>query len=110
MKNFYHWMKEQITLEPTRELDQRIRNMAHEHLVESHFQISNNWKLITVSISFAAVLSTLIVVSMKNQNEVITLATGGPSEMILNYNEMELMADSAILTDRDWDALGITKL
>ncbi|MBC7714422.1 MAG: hypothetical protein H7177_13840, partial [Rhizobacter sp.] len=46
---------------------------------------------------------------VKQQDELTAMALKMPVEMILNYNEMELMADSAILTDNDWDEVAKVK-
>ncbi|MBC7715114.1 MAG: hypothetical protein H7177_17345, partial [Rhizobacter sp.] len=109
MKSFYLWIKDHTTENPSRELDAKIKAMAHKHLTATYEPKGLSWKFISLPLGLAAVVAVIINVRVKQQDELTAMALKMPVEMILNYNEMELMADSAILTDNDWDEVAKVK-
>lgn len=105
---FSSWLNKNLSQSPPAELDQRILAMAKRKLIGNipgpeKRRSKKNPLLISV---FASIL-VLIVFSNKTlfPSKINKMTLNEPMEMILNYRNIELMADTSELTEEDWSKI-----
>ena len=104
-QDFYQWLKPKLDKKPSATLDQRILLMASQKMQVQTASHRSRW---TISLGF--VLATAIIIFSVNskfnqQKDLNKLVLNETPDMILNYENIELMADSAKLSDADWDRI-----
>lgn len=97
---FYEWLKERTTFVPSMRLDDKILSHAEVELKTKSQNKTVWWAVITTT-----VLASLIIYVEINHNKNDQVAVDESFEMILNYNNLELMAEAGNLTDAEWKKL-----
>jgi hypothetical protein len=106
---FYRGLKEKVSVSPSLEVDQHILKIASEKLsVRAESFSWSTWLKPSLAFACAAVLITMINIKSHHQNEVDKLAMNESAEMVLNYKNIELMADAGSLSEEDWKKIGVT--
>ena len=99
--NFYSCLKGRGAQVPPASLDQKILMIAKKEL--KHSRKSFNW-IIPTSVVTGCLIIFFTYSTYSNQQKNLNkyvLLNEAP-EMILNYDKIELMADSSQLSDDDW--------
>jgi hypothetical protein len=101
--NFKNWLKNNLTVVPKKELSEKIMNLAEKNLSKEAITNENKgdyfWKL---SMSMAMIAIVFSMTFNKKINHENTSFIAESQELILNYQDMELMADASTLSDDDW--------
>lgn len=106
---FYRRLKEKISVSPSLEVDQHILQMAAKKLgtrTESYSVAT--WLKPSLAFASGILLVTIIIIKFQHQNELDKLAMNESAEMVLNYKNIELMADAGSLSEEDWKKIGVT--
>jgi len=107
MKNkkdsFFEWAKKELTESPSREVDQKILNMALDKL-EKPEQGYNFFNFLKPAFAIAISLVFVLVINYKinhpQTNDIVSIEDS--AEMILQYENIELMAATQSLTEDEW--------
>lgn len=108
---FYRKMKEKLSVEPSIEVDQKILEMASRKLGANEKTFS--WSVFlkpSLVLAGSALLITVINIKSHKHNDLEKLVINEPAEMVLNYNNIELMADAGSLSEEDWKKIGIAEV
>lgn len=105
--SLYRKMKGVLSVFPDKEIDEKILAMASCELKKnsdnSHvFQ----WLRPGLAMAFGVVLITVVNVKYYRPREISKLEVIDPPEMVLNYKNIELMADAGKLSEEDWERIG----
>jgi hypothetical protein len=107
--SFYQRLKKQISVSPSLEVDQQILQMASKKLgVKTESSPWSSWLKPSLVFACGVLLVTVINIKSHKQNEMDKLAMNESAEMVLNYKNIELMADAGSLSEEDWIKLGVT--
>lgn len=102
--NFYSWLKSQTDKIPPSELDKNILFYSSQFFAEKAAKEKTSfihWKISGIA-ALASIALVLILINREGTPQpASTMITESP-EMILNYNEIELMADAGALSEADW--------
>jgi hypothetical protein len=104
-------MKEKLSVSPSIEVDQKILEMASKKLVAKDNAFT--WSALlkpSLVLAGSALLITIINIKSHKQNDMEKLVMTEPAEMVLNYSNIELMADAGSLSEDDWKKIGITEV
>lgn len=106
--SFYSWLALKTQTVPSAHVDSKILAYSSQYFQKEEKSFFNNWKL-SGALSLTA---AVVVVVMINKNQPAgsgpVIITEAP-EMILHYNDMELMADASQLSDADWARIATQK-
>ena len=97
---FYRWFKNITEQSPPKLLDQKILIFSKEEL--NHSKKSIHWIMPTSAISFCLILFVVGNTYFLHQKNLNMLFLSEAPEMILNYDNIELMADASELNADDW--------
>lgn len=99
-EKFYGWMKKSTTLSVPSTLDDKILSLAQAEF-RPHKK-SLNWALPLSAVAASFIIFLAGSIYLKQQSSINELAFNESPEMILNYDNIELMADASLLSDEDW--------
>lgn len=101
MNTFYQWLSSRTRQEPTSNVDQKILAYSAEYFRPVEKNVFFSWKF-SGAVALATVALLVVLVNKSPlQGPGNALISESP-EMILNYNDIELMADASTLSDEDW--------
>lgn len=112
MKNnidlFYRRMKENLTESPSAEIDNKILTMASKKLKpDVEPSLLSQWLKPSLAIAFSVALVIIINIKSNNRNNTNKLLLTESPEMVLNYKDIELMADAGALSEEDWKRIEV---
>lgn len=112
---FYGWMKNQGSIEPSAKVDKKIlAYSAHYFAQNKNSSLEKNfffnWKLS----GFMTLATLAVVIVLMNrqpslQKNQMTMIDNESPEMILNYKDIELMADASDLSEAEWAVINGSK-
>lgn len=95
-------VKNSIEVSPGRHLDQMVLNNSAQFFPEKE----NEWiKVLMPVMMFCLALVIIGKISIQNDNNMNFAKTNDSLELITHYDEIELMADASVLTDKEWEKL-----
>lgn len=100
-KTFYSWLSLATRKQPSQKTDDKILSYARETLKSEEKASLFNWKISGV----AAFASIVLIITLMNRTPVKQtgdMMMAESPEMLLNYKEIELMADASQLSETDW--------
>lgn len=103
---FYRWLKNNLSVTPSKNLDHKILSMASAHLAgpkDSFF--SSRWKVSGAALLASFLLIFALTPKENHQKELSKMVLNESPEMIMNYKTIELMADSSALSDEEWNKI-----
>lgn len=99
---FYSWLSENTRKQPSSKTDDKILSYAREVFKpEENPARLLNWKISGVAV-FASIALVIILMNRTPVMQSGDMMLAESPEMILNYNEIELMADASQLSESDW--------
>lgn len=105
--SFYGHLKKETAVTTPPGIDERILLMAKKELSPSpKYKI---WLMPATALAASLVLlltGSMYLINKKKQTDFVLME---PSEMILNYDQIELMADASMLSDADWETIESVK-
>lgn len=100
---FYKWAKKLTTIAPGDHLDQKILSMAALKLIPlKRKSIFSKWLKPGLIIIFSMSFIIIFGLRINKQSAMSLLSMNDSPEMILNYKNIELMADAGNLSEEDW--------
>lgn len=108
--NFKNWLKNNLEVEPNKKIDQNIIIEAQSLLLNSEKRKYSNFKPITLTVfSVLIIFSFFIIEQRNNQNHLSQInhktLEDESIEMLMNYNQIELMAEASNLDENDWNKI-----
>lgn len=107
MKNnrtFYSWLSKATSRQPSSATDDKILAYAREAFKPEEKTMLLSWKISGI----AAFASIALVITLMYRMPVVQTGDqmmAESPEMLLNYNEIELMADASQLSESDWEKI-----
>lgn len=106
MKNhydlFYQWMKQNLSTSPSQTIDENILNMASKKLASAEQSSApSRWLKPGLTLAFGVAL-VVVVNTARQRNKLEKLIITESPEMMLHYENIELMADAGALSEEDW--------
>lgn len=99
--SFYSWLALKTQTEPAASVDSKILAFSSQYFQKEEKSFFAGWKLSgALALTTAAVVIILINKNPSTQPGPALMSEA--PEMILHYNDIELMADASQLSDADW--------
>ena len=105
--SFYDLLKIKINQTPPKSIDQKILMIAKKELNDQ--KKSFNWMMTTIATSACMILFLVGYSYLVDQKAHDSYVFTESPEMILNYKNIELMADASQLDASDWERIEGTK-
>lgn len=99
--NFKSWLKNELINNPPKSLDSKVLLKSRELLVEEKNYFTLSLSVLTMAMFAVLIFQTRQFSISPAQDPMISKS----KEMILNYKEIELMADAGSLSDSDWEQI-----
>ena len=101
-KTFYQWLKSATSVNPSNEVDNRILLIAKQELHAPPTNPFYFWIKIALPVGVTALFIFLIKIKSNQPDVFNSVAFTESPEMILNYKQIELMADLGDLSEDEW--------
>jgi|GEM_PF-744329 len=98
---FYSWIALKTQTEPSSTADKKILAFSSQYFKKEEKSFFALWKLTGAFALTAAVVLVVLINKNSSIQPGSALMSEAP-EMILHYNDIELMADASRLSDADW--------
>lgn len=104
--NFKNWLRINIEIEPREQVNKNILNEA-SLLLGIKQKTNTFFRPVTISVLSILIIISFIVIEKRDRSQFIGMnkqrnLEDESIEMLLNYNQIELMADASSLDENDW--------
>jgi hypothetical protein len=93
-------MKNQISFAPPIDLDQKILLIAKKKMAKD--KVAKPWIVLTSAIAACLIIFLTSNTYINQQKKMSSIVMTEAPEMILNFDQIELMADSSGLSESEW--------
>lgn len=111
--NFYNWLRPLTEKAPSPAVDTKILAYSSQFFSSKEKEKVTvpflfDWKISSIAVLASVALLVVLINKGTRPQPSLMMITESP-EMVLNYNEIELMADASKLTEADWAKINGTK-
>ncbi len=99
---FDQWLKEKLIKNPSTELDEKILRAARTELKGSD---KMNWRMPLIGALAASVFTIWLMNQTMTISQITKMELSEPTEMIMQYEDIELMVESSEWTEEEWVAI-----
>ncbi len=99
MSKFEKWMKHRLETTPSKEIDEKVLSMARTRLKKSR---KNFWAIPAGSLVAAGLVGFLLISRSPNPLVPELLL---PADLLYYQEDLELMVETASLSDDDWESI-----
>ncbi len=99
--SFYSWLALKTQTEPSSSVDKKILAYSSQYMKNEDKSIIAVWKL-SGALALTVAVVMVVMINKNPPSQPGSAIISEAPEMILNYNEIELMADASQLSDADW--------